>query len=353
MNDSPLLPPLSRAPLRVGLAGLGRFGCLHATVLAGLAEVEIAALCDSNADALCSQLALHKTAKGYSNFQEFINDPSLQAIVIVTPEQLHFEQALASMAKGLAVFLEKPMASSALEAAQLQQAARSADVLLQVGLVLRYEASHALLREEIARGNFGELVSIRVKRNCSRPWASKYLDRCPTVFETLIHDLDLMLWFSGSRAETVMAIERPALNYLHSEAVAALIRFSNGTHGIAESSWYIPANAPINVAAGDWRGTIDSELEVVGTLQTARLRLLDSPLNIWTDKYTEALDTCLWPLLHGQIRGALQAELSDFVSCVLQGKPSQVASLDDAVEGLRLGEAIVTAAATGKSVQLI
>jgi predicted dehydrogenase len=107
----------------------------------------------------------------------------------------------------LAVFIEKPMASNSLEAAQLQQAARSAGVLLQIGLVLRYEESHTLLREEVALGHFGELVSIRVKRNCSRHWASKYLDRCPTVFETLIHDIDLMIWFSSSRAQIVMAME--------------------------------------------------------------------------------------------------------------------------------------------------
>ena len=353
MNYSRLAPSQPTAPVRVGLVGLGRFGCLHAKILASLPEVEIAALCDTNPEALCSQLLHHKTAKGYTNFEELIDNQSLDAVIIVTPEQLHFEQALAAMGQGLAVFIEKPMASNYLEAAQLQQAARSAGVLLQIGLVLRYEASHALLREEVALGHFGELVSIRVKRNCSRHWASKYLDRCPTVFETLIHDIDLMIWFSSSRAQIVMAMERPARNYLHSEAVAALIRFSNGTLGMAESSWYIPANAPKNVVANDWNGTIDSELEIVGTIKTARVRLLDSPLKVWTDQHTEALDTGLWPLLHGQIRGALQAELQDFICCVRNGQISRVASLDDAVEGLRIAEAIVTAADTGKSVQLI
>lgn len=63
MNYSRLAPSQPTAPVRVGLVGLGRFGCLHAKVLAGLPEVEIAALCDTNPEALCSQLLHHKTAK--------------------------------------------------------------------------------------------------------------------------------------------------------------------------------------------------------------------------------------------------------------------------------------------------
>ena len=326
MTPSP--PPASPSgpsPLRIGLAGLGHFGRQHAAVLGDLAGVELAALCDPDPEALRPLLERHTGARGYSSFEALIADPALDAIVIVTPEPLHLEHGLAALAAG---------------------------VPLQIGLVLRYETSHALLRQEIVSGRFGDLVSIRVKRNCSRPWAAHHLDRVPTVHETLIHDLDLMLWLGGSPAKQVMAMERQPAAHAHSEAVTALIRFRSGTLGLAESSWFVPAQAPVNVAAGAWHGTIDAELEVVGTLRTARLRLLDSPLQIWSDQHCEAVETGLWPLLHGTIRGALRDQLADFAACVREGRPSRIASLEDAVEGLRIAEAIVGSAATGQPVLL-
>jgi predicted dehydrogenase len=353
MTPSP--PPASPSgpsPLRIGLAGLGHFGRQHAAVLGDLAGVELAALCDPDPEALRPLLERHTGARGYSSFEALIADPALDAIVIVTPEPLHLEHGLAALASGRPVFLEKPMAASVAEAEQLQQAALAAGVPLQIGLVLRYETSHALLRQEIVSGRFGDLVSIRVKRNCSRPWAAHHLDRVPTVHETLIHDLDLMLWLGGSPAKQVMAMERQPAAHAHSEAVTALIRFRSGTLGLAESSWFVPAQAPVNVAAGAWHGTIDAELEVVGTLRTARLRLLDSPLQIWSDQHCEAVETGLWPLLHGTIRGALRDQLADFAACVREGRPSRIASLEDAVEGLRIAEAIVGSAATGQPVLL-
>jgi len=342
-----------RLPIRIGLAGLGNFGRQHAAVLADLEGVELVALCDPDPEALGAQLqGLGLVGRRYERFEALIADPDLDAVVIATPEPLHHQHALAALATGRPVFLEKPMATTSAEAQELQQAAEAAGVLLQIGLVLRYEASHSLLRQEIASGRFGDLVSIRVKRNCSRPWAALHLNRVPTVYETLIHDLDLMLWLSGSRPEQVMAMQRSPGSYAHSEAMTALIQLRCGTLGLAESSWFVPSQAPANVTAGPWHGTIDAELEVVGTLRTARLRLLDTPLQIWSDQACEAVDTGLWPLLHGSIRGALRDQLADFTACVREGHPSQVASLDDAVEGLRLAEAIMTAASSGQPVHL-
>ena len=202
---APSHPPCSSPSrsLRVGLAGLGQFGRQHAAVLSNLPDVELAGLCDSNAKALQAQLNQHPQARGYANLEDLARDPNLDAIVIATPEELHVSHGLIALESGRAVFLEKPMAATGGEAEHLRQTARAKGVHLQIGLLLRYEASHARLKQDIASGGFGELVSIRVKRNCSRPWADNHLNRGPTVLETLIHDLDLMLWLTGSPATTV------------------------------------------------------------------------------------------------------------------------------------------------------
>lgn len=353
MNTAQARPPISHPrQVRIGLAGLGKFGCQHADILARCPEADLAAVCDADTAALQRQLQRYGQSRAYQCFEDLISDPQLDAIVIATPEHLHYQHALAAIEAGRSVFLEKPIASNLQDAEQLRQASQAANVILQIGFILRYEANHAKLKQEIATGSFGEIVSIRAKRNCSHQWAKFHLDLGHTIYETLIHDLDLMLWLTNSRAERVMAIERQTKAYKYSEAITALIHFSNGTLALAESSWFVPDGSPVNVTAGEWQGTIDAELEVVGSRRTAKIRLLDTPLQIWSQHASESIDVGLWPLLHGRIGGALRDELADFVGCVREQRTSAVANLDDAVEGLRIAEAIQSAAAVGSMIQM-
>jgi len=98
--------------------------------------------------------------------------------------------------------------------------------------------------------------------------------------------------------------------------------------------------------------TIDGQLAVVGTLQTAKLQGPQSGLQIWTDQQLQCPDRSLWPQLDGRVYGALQAQLKDFLACVRQGVPSAVASFSDAVEGLRVAEALIESARLETTVQL-
>src|SRR5690606_28976915 len=113
-------------------------------------------------------------------------------------EPMHAEQAMAALERGVAVFVEKPLAMTAAEAEEVARKAASAGVPLQVGFVLRFDVQHALLKAELASGALGEIVSIRTKRNCSRAWFPSFGDRAHPVQETSIHDIDLLLWLTGS-----------------------------------------------------------------------------------------------------------------------------------------------------------
>ena len=338
--------------LRLGLAGAGRFGQLHAAVLSALPNVTLAAIADPCTERCQDVANRHQVARRYGSTQELFDDAELDAFVLVTPDELHGEQGLAALATGKPVFVEKPLASSYQQAMALQAAAAASGSILQTGLILRYELQHALLKEELAGGHFGELVSIRVKRNLSSAWFSAVADRAHTVFESLIHDLDLLLWLSGSRATRVMAMERRIGTHQSPEGCYALIELASGCIAMAETSWFVPPQAPANVSTESWAGTIDAELAVVGTQQTAQLRLLDSPLTIWGQDQQRHPDAQLWPLHQGHIRGALERELTDFTNAARTGIPSRVASLEQALEGLRLAEAIIEATRTGQAVAI-
>jgi predicted dehydrogenase len=345
--------PIQQAkPLRVGLAGLGRFGALHASALSRLPEVELCAIADSDPVRLQAMGERLGVARRCDNAQALIEASDLEALVFVTPDEQHLEQGLAALSTGKGVFLEKPMAPSWREATRLQHMAEAHGALLQVGLILRYDLPHALLQRQIAAGDFGELISIRTRRNCAATSFAAIANRVHTVFRTLIHDIDLLLWLTGSHATTVMALERRLGDQLSPEGCFALIQLANGQVGQLETSWFLPAQAPANVVSDHGVGSIDAELAVVGSRQSARLRWLDGPLQVWGPERQLCPDTSLWPQLDGRVHGALMEQLRDFAMAVRNGQPSTFASLEQAFEGLRIAEAIIEASRRGSVVRM-
>jgi predicted dehydrogenase len=249
------------------------------------------------------------------------------------------------------LFVEKPLAATWQEARELQQLAAQAGLMLQTGFILRYEASHRWLHQQIAEGVFGDLVSFRARRNCSRTSFVAIADRIHTVHRTLIHDIDLLLWLTRSQVTSVMAMEVRQGDHLAPQGCFALLRLANGGVAQLESSWTVPAQAPANVLTDHWQGCIDAELAVVGSLRTARLQGLQTPLQIWSDQGQQHPDLTLWPETNGRVFGALRDQLADFTRCLRRGELSTVADLNAAVEAMRIAEAIITAGRLGEVVR--
>jgi predicted dehydrogenase len=338
--------------LRVGLAGLGRFGRLHAAVIASLPGVELTAVCDPDAEAVEAVAGRYGVVGRHAALGAMLAAEPLDACFLVTPEPLHAGQARTVLEHGVALFVEKPLATTAAEGEAVVAAADRAGVPLQVGFLLRFETQHALLRAEIAAGRFGSVVSMRAKRNVSRAWFPDYGDRAHPVYETSIHDLDLLLWYAASPCTRVYAVERNHAGLTYPDGCWALLEFASGAVGIVETSWFVPAGAPANVLTPTWHGTIDAEVEIVGTERTGRIRLLDAGLALWRPDLVAQPETALWPDSGGTIGGALREQDRHFLDLVRSGAASPVASAADAVAGLRVAEAIVESARSGSAVRL-
>lgn len=330
--------------VRVGLAGLGTFGRQHANVLAALEGVELAAICDPHPESLALAAERYNVLGRYADFEEMIARETLDAVYIVSPEPTHAGMEIAAFQRGLAVFVEKPLAMNYEEGQRVVEAAKRAGTVFQVGLVLRFDPHHAFLQQQIAAGAFGQLVSLRAKRNITRSWFADYGHRVHPVHETLVHDIDLMLWMTRSQCSAVHAVERSFTGRANPDAVFATVEFASGAVGLLECSWFVPERAPANVVVEGWHGTIDGVLEVVGTQKSAQLSMLESGLKVWSDERVEVPEATLWPTLHNRVGGALRESSSHFIDRVRGRNVPEVTSIEDALEGLRIADLIIAAA---------
>lgn len=335
---------MTASMVRVGLAGLGTFGRQHANVLAGLEGVELAAVCDPRPESVAWANEQYSVPGRYTDFAAMIASERLDAVYIVSPEPTHAGMELAAFERGLAVFVEKPLAMNYEEGQRVVEAATRAGSVFQVGFVLRFDPHHAYLQQQITSGSFGQLVSLRAKRNITRSWFADYGHRVHPVHETLVHDIDLMLWMTRSTCSVVHAVERSFTGRANPDAVFATVEFASGTVGLLESSWFVPGRAPANVVSEGWHGTIDGALEVVGTERSAQLSMLESGLKVWSDEIIEVPEATLWPTLYNRVGGALRESSGHFIDRVRGRNVAGVTSIEDALEGLRIADLIIAAA---------
>jgi predicted dehydrogenase len=344
------------ADLRIGLVGLGRFGRLHAETLRGLPGCRLAAICDADPEVLERCGDEWEVADRYLEAEDLLAGTEVDAVDIVTGETDHGRHARLALEAGRAVFVEKPLATRLDAAEAVQALAAETGLPVLVGNISRFDARYAFLRRECEAGRFGRVALVSAQRTFSRAWFAGFGSRVHPVFESMVHDLDLALWYLPAPVRQVYAQSAVsgAADSDVPDVLVATLTAADGSLAILQSTWLAPDAAPINLPASPlelW-GTIDGRLDLVGTAQTGRVNVLSDGLSVWSDAHHRAPDTSLWPEVHGRVTGALREELAHWLDHVRSGTPSQIAPLEDAVTAVRLAEAIVRSAGSGAPVEI-
>ena len=138
------------ARLNIGLIGLGRLGRVYARDLAGrIPEARLVAVAD-NAGTLARDIAEEfEVPRAYTDAGALIEDPGVDAIVIVTPTHVHREHVLAAAARKKPTFCEKPPALSLGEVESMKQSIERSGMLFQMGFMRRFDAGYAAAKLQI------------------------------------------------------------------------------------------------------------------------------------------------------------------------------------------------------------
>jgi len=341
--------------IRIGLIGTGRFGRLHLKVLRQLPNVDVAALSDVN------ETALRRTASEYEvdpdgcylDPEELIRREDLDAVDIVSDEASHGPLAAAALRAGKHVIVEKPLSVTFAEALEIEAAQAASGKQVLVGHISRFSQPYISIKRSIDDGRLGPVAAIRTKRNFSKAWFHGFGNRTHPVYESGVHEIDLIVWYARSRCVQVSAFERRMSGYAYPDLFSAMLTFENGIIATVDSSWLVPAGAPQNlVETLELDGTIDAHIEVIGENGTAQYQLAHPGLSVWTGEGVRHPETTLWPTGHDGVGGAIRAELEHFVRVIAENTPSAVMPLSEAVHVMEIAEAIQRSAATGSTVRL-
>jgi predicted dehydrogenase len=329
--------------MRAAVVGLGRWGrALVNSVHGKSSDIEfVAAVTRTRASA--EKFCAEKNLPLLDRYQEIIDDPTIDAVVLATPHSQHEEQVLQAAAAGKHVFVEKPITLHRETARAAAAAVQGKGLVLAVGFCRRFHPSIVQLRERLRDGRLGKLVAMTGQQTSNTGpflpagnWRSDP-EESPAGSMTAVgvHLLDHMIEFGG-RVSEVHCITRRVGDGPTDDTTTVMLQFESG---LVSTIFCSISTAPyFNFTVFGTKG--------MGEISHTSLRTLtftgvpDAPPEGHVQAPApEIIETPGFSMLG--------AELEAFARSVRDGTPYPV-DVEQVLHGMAVFDAVVDSARTGK-----
>ena len=326
--------------LRVGLIGLGMMGKNHLRILSSLQGVELIGVADPiNSGSLMQKISY----EAFNDYRELLSQ-GLDYCVIAAPTGFHKEIAIDALNAGANCLIEKPVAVNFAEAIEIQEVAKKEGLLVGVGHIERYNSGIRQLREKLLANELGDVYQISIRRQ--GPFPSRIAD-VGVVKDLATHDIDLAMWLSESRFVNVNAQTAHRSGRKYEDLVSVNGRLQNKVIVNLLVNWLSPIKERKVVVTGE-KGAF-----VVDTL--------NSDLTFYENGMHEVSQETY---LH--FKGVKQGNMTTFAfdkpepllvehehfRDKLQGKNTDIVSIAEGVEIIKVADAILKSSEALQSVTL-
>lgn len=323
--------------IRVALIGSGNIA--QSRHLPNLRDSRLAALHGvyNRTKERSQQVAAEYGGRVYDTPEEIWKDAAVDAAIICTPVESHFELARKALLSGKHVLCEKPLVLTVKEALLLLAAEEQSGKKLMVSYNQRFYAPHVKARELLRADIIGNVIGFRTFLGVNHPQGSPELNSLSAIAEIGSHRIDLIRFLLDSNFARVFAYLGTYREGEHRQAFAeddyahVLVQLDNGVHGILASS-----QRSYN---GNDRGTV-----ILGTEGSLTLYGQNSPLLI--EKKNGDIIPYAFPDVPAQNEVERTAVDERFFEAVAYNKPVPVSGIDG-LETAKVLEAIYRANSAG------
>ena len=190
--------------MRIGLAGVGRIGALHAETLRGLPGVDELVVTD--ADPVLAERVADDQGVGFAPDVESLLGSGVDAFVIATATPGHAPLLRQGLAAHVPTFCEKPVAATLDETIELAELEAGSDVPVHVGFQRRFDVGYRRARAAVASGELGFVHTVRANTHDQSPPHAGYIPTRGGIFRDCnIHDFDILRFVMGIEVRSVYA----------------------------------------------------------------------------------------------------------------------------------------------------
>jgi predicted dehydrogenase len=346
---------------RIGIVGAGNIASLN---VAGYLEddrCKVAAVCDPHEGRAEEAAAAWGAPSAYTSLEEILSDPSIDALEILTPTNLHHDHVIAAAEAGKHVSCQKPLANSVDEGRAMAAAAETAGTILRVSECFRHYPPLVLAKRLIAEGAIGKPSHVRIKTVVGQTdsafqaglTADGYVWRLNNqspgghLFDDMIHKYAVALWLFDQDIVSVQAVVRRRDFFF--EPCAVIFEYEDpGLLGMMEVSY-----APQMWMRSSFYGA-DEFFEIQGDrgfLWVTRCtgEMLDLPAVVLYDGAQDTQTTTSFTGVESSWDEGFRRSSIHFVDAMVNGTPAEM-SATDAIKALQLCFAVYQAGNTGQPV---
>jgi UDP-2-acetamido-3-amino-2,3-dideoxy-glucuronate N-acetyltransferase len=303
----------------IGMIGLGNWG---KNVLRNLYELgSLHTAFDTDPAVLAERKKQYPDISFASSFRELLEDPGTKAVAIASPAATHYSLVNQALRAGKDVFVEKPLALTAGEGAELVELAEQSGRILMVGHILLYHPAVRKLKELITSGELGKIEYIYSNRlNIGKLRTEENI-----LWSFAPHDISVILMLLGEKPFSVKAFGGDYLTPGIYDTTITTLAFSNGVKGHIFVSWLHPYKEQKLIVVGS------KSMAVFDDMSKEKLFLYPHEID-WKHGRIPIAQKADHKVIPIEEEESLKEEMKHFGECVLHRKRP----LSDGNEGLRV-----------------
>jgi predicted dehydrogenase len=214
--------------IRIGLLGYGYWGPNLARNIQASSSCDLAMIGDLSPERLAQAHRKHPGIRLTECWRDLVSKSAIDAVVIATPAHFHFEPALAALAAGKHVFLEKPITSTSAEAMRLMEEAERRERVLMVDHTFLFDPGVSTIRKVLSSGTLGRLTEWKSERTLG------VVRRDVNVLWDLAsHDLSILDHILPASPGAINATGSPS-----EQAACLTLRFPEGLTANIHVNWH-------------------------------------------------------------------------------------------------------------------
>lgn len=233
--------------INIGIIGLGYWGPNYARLCFELEDVNLSWCADSSTEALRKISQKYPTTKVTPDYKTILQDPDLDAVVIVTPAQTHFKITKDALLAGKHILLEKPLTAKLSEAEELGKLVKKLKRILMVDHVFRFNSAVEKLKNFIKSGELGKIYYLSASYTALGP-IRKDVD---AMWDLAPHWVYVINYLLGTKPMTVSARGGDFLMNRMNDVVFLNFEFPQKILANIHISWLYPQKVRSIAVVGD------------------------------------------------------------------------------------------------------
>lgn len=328
--------------VKIGIIGMGIMGSMYARLVTENAEAELVAVCDIDPGRR-TEIETRFGKNFYTDSKSLLDQESLDAVLITTPDHLHLQPVLQAAERNLHMMVEKPLALELNQAKEMKEAAKKAHIVAMMAHVFRWYAPFAMTKTALTSREYGTPLSMNMRIDDRIYVPTKMLrwaDRTTPGWFLLSHAVDLSNWFSESNPVSVYAYgvkkKLVSMGIDTYDLIHMDINYENGFVSSLEACWILPNSLPS--MSGSWCTLISTEgghyINVMDQMIQRAGAVYESPATVRMEMY-------------GRLAGLQQFMLQSFLDSILREK-EVVSTISDGLTAVAILETAHTSLQSGK-----